>query len=114
MVAIGNEMIPALYSSKLIFSLYRHSKFLYPLPHQEGQLLEGSSSYSKRNANMYPHFQLVTDQIVEGLQDLLSDTDILKKENCKSYVCNVVIMLTILCLSYFIDDHGCLLHGSLL
>ncbi|CAO3590773.1 unnamed protein product [Absidia cylindrospora] len=61
-----------------------HSKFLYPLPHQEGQLLHVSTSNSKRNANMYPHFQLVTDQIVEGLQDLLSDTDILKKENFTS------------------------------
>ncbi|KAI8339486.1 transcription factor Tfb4-domain-containing protein, partial [Chlamydoabsidia padenii] len=61
-----------------------HSKFLYPLPHREGQLQDASTNNSKRNANMYPHFQLVTDQIVEGLQDLLSDTEILKKENFTS------------------------------
>jgi transcription initiation factor TFIIH subunit 3 len=37
---------------------------------------------NKRNANMYPHFQVVTDQIVSNLQKLLSstDTEFLKKD----------------------------------
>ncbi|KAI8098794.1 TFIIH subunit Tfb4/p34 [Halteromyces radiatus] len=61
-----------------------HSKFLYPLPHQEGLVPHVFNGSSKRNANMYPHFQLVTEQIVEGLQDLLSDTDILQKDNYTS------------------------------
>ncbi|KAL1936603.1 hypothetical protein VTP01DRAFT_737 [Rhizomucor pusillus] len=47
-----------------------YSKFLYPTPEGETQ-----PTQSKRNANMYPNFQFVTEQIVTSLQKVLADTD---------------------------------------
>lgn len=64
--------------------MYYISKFLYPLPHQEDEQMK--NGIQKRNANMYPHFQIVTDQIVESIQELLSDTYILDKETCNDYI----------------------------
>ncbi|ORX61762.1 transcription factor Tfb4, partial [Hesseltinella vesiculosa] len=58
-----------------------HSKFLYPHPHEDMLAVPTTNGQSKRDANMYPHFQIVTDQIVKGLKELLSDTTITKEEN---------------------------------
>ncbi|KAI9313810.1 TFIIH subunit Tfb4/p34 [Dichotomocladium elegans] len=57
-----------------------HSKFLYPLSGDETVIKP--STGQRRNANMYPNFQFVTDQIVESLQELFADTDVsfLKKD----------------------------------
>ncbi|KAI8060941.1 TFIIH subunit Tfb4/p34 [Gongronella butleri] len=64
-----------------------HSQFLYPHPH-DAMLThpapQTTNGNSKRDANMYPHFQIVTDQIVQGLKDLLSDTSVLQKESYTS------------------------------
>ncbi|CAO3607720.1 unnamed protein product [Cunninghamella blakesleeana] len=75
-----NAHLALKYSNKVVViaSHAGHSKFLYPLPHQEDEHMK--NGIQKRNANMYPHFQIVTDQIVESIQDLLSDTDVLDKE----------------------------------
>ncbi|KAJ8660900.1 hypothetical protein O0I10_003545 [Lichtheimia ornata] len=54
-----------------------HSKFLYPLAGgEEATATAISKENNKRNANMYPNFQFVTDQIVHSLQDLFRDTDV--------------------------------------
>ncbi|CAO3649397.1 unnamed protein product [Cunninghamella echinulata] len=76
-----NAHLALKYSNKVVViaSHAGHSKFLYPLPHQEHNHMENGTP-QKRNANMYPHFQIVTDQIVESIQELLSDADILDKE----------------------------------
>lgn len=48
-----------------------HSKFLYPIAGDAQQ----PPNLAQRNANMYPYFQFVNDQIVARLQELLSNTD---------------------------------------
>lgn len=54
-----------------------YSKFLYPLAGgEEATATAISKENNKRNANMYPNFQFVTDQIVHSLQDLFRDTDV--------------------------------------
>ncbi|KAG0194432.1 RNA polymerase II transcription factor B subunit 4 [Apophysomyces sp. BC1034] len=72
-----NAHLALKYNNKVvaIASHVGHSKFLYPLSNEEAR--NTNSSYvSRRNANMYPNFQFVTDQIVARLQELLSETDI--------------------------------------
>ncbi|KAI8889870.1 transcription factor Tfb4, partial [Backusella circina FSU 941] len=64
----------------VIASHVGYSKILYPLPDNEPPTL--SINGNVRNANMYPHFQVVSDQIVSNLQKMLSntDTDFLKRD----------------------------------
>ncbi|CEG76914.1 hypothetical protein RMATCC62417_11741 [Rhizopus microsporus] len=62
-------------SVAVIASHVGHSKFLYPL-HEEM-----SMNGSRRDANIYPIFQFVTEQVVSNLQKLFNtDTDFLKRD----------------------------------
>lgn len=79
MLAIGMDwgwgVIAAGYLTMCV-STY-NSKFLYPLAGgEEATATAISKENNKRNANMYPNFQFVTDQIVHSLQDLFRDTDV--------------------------------------
>ncbi|KAG1151252.1 hypothetical protein G6F38_001439 [Rhizopus arrhizus] len=57
----------------VIASHVGHSQFLYPLPDNQ-EPAEGAN-FNKKDANVYPYFQFVTDQVVSNLQQLLSNTD---------------------------------------
>ncbi|KAF7730992.1 RNA polymerase II transcription factor B subunit 4 [Apophysomyces ossiformis] len=72
-----NAHLALKYNNKVvaIASHVGHSKFLYPLPNEDVRS-ENNFPGSRRNANMYPNFQFVTDQIVASLQTLLSETDV--------------------------------------
>ncbi|KAI9492707.1 TFIIH subunit Tfb4/p34 [Zychaea mexicana] len=69
-----NAHLALKYNNKVvaIASHVGHSKFLYPISDDEASKHRVSG---QRDANMYPNFQFVTDQIVASLQELLSDTD---------------------------------------
>ncbi|KAI7870043.1 TFIIH subunit Tfb4/p34 [Spinellus fusiger] len=71
-----NAHLALKYNNKVtvIASHVGYSKFLYPLPNEESQQIKSSDS-SRRNANMYPNFQFVTDQIVSSLKELFDHTD---------------------------------------
>ncbi|KAL0085917.1 TFIIH subunit Tfb4/p34 [Phycomyces blakesleeanus] len=71
-----NAHLALKYNNKVtvIASHVGHSKFLYPLPNEETVQIK-SNNGSRRNANMYPNFQFVTDQIVSSLQELFANTD---------------------------------------
>ncbi|KAI8149159.1 TFIIH subunit Tfb4/p34 [Fennellomyces sp. T-0311] len=70
-----NAHLALKYNNKVvaIASHVGHSKFLYPISDDE---VSKHRVGGQRNANMYPNFQFVTDQIVASLQELLSDTDV--------------------------------------
>ncbi|KAI8072188.1 TFIIH subunit Tfb4/p34 [Gilbertella persicaria] len=70
-----NAHLALKYNNKVavIASHVGQSKIVYPLPDNQEPTM--SVNGNKRNANVYPHFQVVTDQIVSNLQKLLSDTD---------------------------------------
>ncbi|KAI7902307.1 TFIIH subunit Tfb4/p34 [Cokeromyces recurvatus] len=70
-----NAHLALKYDNKVvaIASHVGQSKILYPLPDDEEPTM--SVNGNKRNANMYPHFQVVTEQIVSNLQKLLSSTN---------------------------------------
>ncbi|GAA5817587.1 hypothetical protein MFLAVUS_011135 [Mucor flavus] len=77
-----NAHLALKYNNKVVViaSHVGQSRILYPLADNEETTL--SINGNKRNANMYPHFQVVTDQIVSNLQKLLSSTSVefLKKD----------------------------------
>ncbi|CAO3649380.1 unnamed protein product [Mucor fragilis] len=70
-----NAHLALKYNNKVVViaSHVGQSKILYPLA--DNQEATTSNNGNRRNANMYPHFQIVTDQIVSNLQKLLSSTD---------------------------------------
>ncbi|KAK4511235.1 low-affinity phosphate transporter [Mucor velutinosus] len=70
-----NAHLALKYNNKVVViaSHVGQSKILYPLADNEEATT--SNNGNRRNANMYPHFQIVTDQIVSNLQKLLSSTD---------------------------------------
>ncbi|KAG1471286.1 hypothetical protein G6F56_002214 [Rhizopus delemar] len=59
-------------SVAVIASHVGHSQFLYPLP--DNQTPTKSNTNSQRDANIYPYFQFVTEQVVVNLQKLLTGT----------------------------------------
>ncbi|KAI9021642.1 TFIIH subunit Tfb4/p34 [Phycomyces nitens] len=71
-----NAHLALKYNNKVtvIASHVGHSKFLYPLPNEETFQIKKNNG-NRRNANMYPNFQFVTDQIVSSLQELFANTD---------------------------------------
>ncbi|OBZ86094.1 RNA polymerase II transcription factor B subunit 4 [Choanephora cucurbitarum] len=70
-----NAHLALKYNNKVavIASHVGQSQFIYPLPDNQEPTM--SVNGNKRNANMYPHFQIVTDQIVSNLQKILSSTN---------------------------------------
>ncbi|KAI8969802.1 TFIIH subunit Tfb4/p34 [Pilobolus umbonatus] len=70
-----NAHLALKYNNKVVViaSHLGDSKILYPLPDNEEPTL--SVNGNKRNANMYPHFQEVTEQIVSNIQKLFSSTN---------------------------------------
>ncbi|KAI8335990.1 TFIIH subunit Tfb4/p34 [Choanephora cucurbitarum] len=70
-----NAHLALKYNNKVavIASHVGQSQFIYPLPDNQEPTM--SVNGNKRNANMYPHFQVVTDQIVSNLQKILSSTN---------------------------------------
>ncbi|ORY95875.1 TFIIH subunit Tfb4/p34 [Syncephalastrum racemosum] len=71
-----NAHLALKYNNKIVViaSHVGHSKFLYPIPGED--LHNPTHTSMRRNANMYPNFQFVMDQIVQSLQKLLSTVDI--------------------------------------
>ncbi|KAI8380774.1 TFIIH subunit Tfb4/p34 [Blakeslea trispora] len=70
-----NAHLALKYNNKVavIASHVGQSQFIYPLADNQEPTM--SVNGNKRNANMYPHFQIVTDQIVSNLQKILSSTN---------------------------------------
>lgn len=105
MLVIGNVWKIGIAAAGYLMYTHIHSKFLYPLAGgEEATATAISKENNKRNANMYPNFQFVTDQIVHSLQDLFKDTDVsfLEKDTGVSSMITGAFSMALCCkLAYF-------------
>ena len=85
------------YTRDLVLSTNNnYSKFLYPISDDE---ITKHRISGERNANMYPNFQFVMDQIVASLQELLSNTDVsfLEKDSGTSSMITGAFSMALCC-----------------
>ncbi|KAI8388390.1 TFIIH subunit Tfb4/p34 [Radiomyces spectabilis] len=68
-----NAHLALKYNNKVVViaSHVGHSEFLYPVSHD----VQSRDVQIKRNANIYPNFQFVADQIVSSVRELFSNAD---------------------------------------
>lgn len=51
------------------------SKFLYPVTEEEENRRKTNPTMITKDANVYPNFKLVNDDIIESLKSLMEDTE---------------------------------------